>query len=134
MEFKFLLIHSLSLFPLLLHRMEWKRLRNKYLNLQREMVREMKKQAYYRRMQMGHNNIPEVAAPAHQAKTGPTGIAPASKKRHFEANDEEVAAAPVEEEGENGATKPKRRKRGREKKIKEAIKKSSHIFFDPPAD
>lgn len=86
-------------------------------------------------MQMGHNNIPEVAAPAHQAKTGPTGIAPVSKKRHFEANDEEVAAAAtVEEEGENGATKPKRRKRGREKKIKEAIKKSSHIFFDPPAD
>lgn len=105
--------------------MEWKRLRNKYLNLQREMVREMKKQAYFRRMQMGHpqinNNIPAAHPPLQ------------NKKRTFE-------DTPLNEEGTDGggdeaaatsgdATKSKRRKRGREK-IKEAIKKSSHIYFE----
>lgn len=109
----------------LLHpfRVEWKRLRNKYLNLQREMVREMKKQAYFRRMQSGqghgqiNNNIPAAHPKIKQ-------------KAIIESTD-----PPAEGDAEEGAgkqedgNKSKRRKRGREK-IKEAIKKSSHIFFD----
>lgn len=78
-------------------------MRNKYLNLQREMVREMKKEAYFRRMQMGHQHNP-----AARTATAATGTE--------EGNDVE-------------GVKSKRRKRGREK-VKEAIKKNSHVFFE----
>lgn len=75
---------------------------------------------------MGNNNVPEVPA-----KTVATTSASVPIKRHVEGNDEEAAV----EEDEKATNKPKRRKRGREKKnIKDAIKKSSHIYFDTGAD
>lgn len=99
------------------------------MNLQREMVREMKKQAYFQRMQMGHPQINHNIPAAHPP--------PQNKKRTFEdtPSNEEATVTGTDEGGDaaaassGDATKSKRRKRGREK-IKEAIKKSSHIYFE----
>lgn len=93
-------------------------MRNKYLNLQREMVREMKKQAYYRRCQYGQQMSSQ--QPASQVQQGNPRKRPCPESAVE--GEEDAPSATLESTG-------KRRKRGREK-IKQAIKKSSHIFFD----
>lgn len=101
-------------------RVDWKRLRNKYLNLQREMVREMKKQAYLRRMHSGQPHMKR--DPLHPPPPPPQ---PARVQSTLQEGN-----PPTAEPGDGVAVPPsKRRKRGREK-VKEAIKKGSHIFFD----
>lgn len=85
------------------------------------MVREMKKQAFYKRMQMGQ----------HQSKGNKnmSGSAPVQKEKAIAKEEGKQITESTSAEGGGDAPQLKRRKRGREK-VKEAIKKSSHIFFE----
>lgn len=93
------------------------------------MVRELKKQAFFRKF--NQNNEPRrhhQPMVSNADVTGEGDEPPPNKKIKFDENEEEShEISPAD--GEN-PPKSKRRKRGREK-IKEKLKKGSHIFFDP---
>lgn len=90
------------------------------------MVRELKKQAYFRKISQ-NNELRQ--RPANHF--GNPNEPPPNKKIRFDDNNAEES--PEDEAPQaNDATslgKSKRRKRGREK-IKEKLKKGSHIFFE----